>query len=587
MKVVYDSNSQDYNALFKKATENLLEQNLFRGNETEITTLASYFSYLSELEKISPEFMRIPLDEKRFIILPDTREIQAPSNFDDAKKWIIGVKDDHKAEILFFEVDRFYDAIDLAICFPRQIEDENNSPYWDYHGQTYVQWKIGKRDSLGMGGLDPVQWVEITEEKIYFGWEVSSNVLQASGDLSFAVRFEYREFLNPENNSSPDLDRPALFSLNTQEVTCSIAKNLFDQFSNNNIGVNNLVEDTTDTTYSRPRFSGIFNNVAGPQASILKNLPSNMNIENGESLEVQATPIANDRELKYKWYNSWNVDNTVVAEGTPTYTPTTPGAYRVSIGNEYQEGKIRWIDSNTCFIPNPSDIKIDNKELMETQYYNDGSFTVSLDISRGLNEVQRSDEGKLTYNVMRQNKNDATSYDLVHTEEDASHKSTFTYQYTPIDDNLEDDDDMTGEYYIQVINTHNNVSKEVNSNSFIVKNRAQTPKSVTISKHGVVNNQVQLKATVEMDNKTTNDLYYRWYESYEVGNPNAIINSTNYEANQNIYTVQGNLNEHDRIYVSCVVAQIVYMGDQRQSGSIQDTAKRSTEDFVVTKATLS
>jgi hypothetical protein len=76
---------------------------------------------LDKLEQIGgPSYLRrLPLDEDIFYIDTSSRTITPYFDEDDAgnklshlanAKWVIGVKDDHLAEILWFHVDRFFDG---------------------------------------------------------------------------------------------------------------------------------------------------------------------------------------------------------------------------------------------------------------------------------------------------------------------------------------------------------------------------------------------------------------------------------------------------------------------------------------------
>lgn len=85
-----------------------------------ITSLEEYFSWLkvlanpenvSEEEKLSRrKYTILPLDEDHFIINANTRGITIPADF---KKNGIAVQGDHLAEIVYFEIDRYFDYMDL------------------------------------------------------------------------------------------------------------------------------------------------------------------------------------------------------------------------------------------------------------------------------------------------------------------------------------------------------------------------------------------------------------------------------------------------------------------------------------------
>jgi hypothetical protein len=51
----------------------------------------------------------LPLDEPRFSIDANTRDIIIPANF----RKLVGVEGDHVAETLIFDIDRYFDFVDL------------------------------------------------------------------------------------------------------------------------------------------------------------------------------------------------------------------------------------------------------------------------------------------------------------------------------------------------------------------------------------------------------------------------------------------------------------------------------------------
>lgn len=138
----------------------------------DITSLDEYFSYIVELNKISKRYTILPLDEEVFEIDANTRTITVPNSF---KTNGISVQGDEVAEIVYFRINRFFDAIDLAL---RDI---------------YVEWKSADKDENGkeITGVS-VPWVIDTESDpgyIIFGWALSSKITAAAGTVTFAVRF--------------------------------------------------------------------------------------------------------------------------------------------------------------------------------------------------------------------------------------------------------------------------------------------------------------------------------------------------------------------------------------------------------------
>ena len=178
-------NASQYQILFDKATEQLNNHSedwwTSESNESfeniSITTLDEYFSHLEDLARLHDDhfgdhtsleqFLRLPLDEDVFEIDANSRTITVPASF--AKNGI-SVQGDEIAEILYFTIDRYFDATDLS------TNDMN----------VVIQWETKERSGLSLGyGKDVVS----VPGKIIFGWPISSELTAAAGSIKFAVRF--------------------------------------------------------------------------------------------------------------------------------------------------------------------------------------------------------------------------------------------------------------------------------------------------------------------------------------------------------------------------------------------------------------
>ena len=111
-------------------------------------------------------YTTLPSDEPRFIIDANSRTITIPVEFQ-----FLGVKNDHNAETIYFEIDRYFDDEDLSqhTCVV-QFSNKNNS---------------------NDGGVYPVTTMDTTSVhgKIIFGWEIKSDATSLVGDIYFSVRF--------------------------------------------------------------------------------------------------------------------------------------------------------------------------------------------------------------------------------------------------------------------------------------------------------------------------------------------------------------------------------------------------------------
>lgn len=82
-----------------------------------ISSLNEYFQHITDLASLAigngrtgsdPYFLRLPLNEPFLEINANTRAITVPASLKQ-----IGVRGDKFAEIVFFKIDRYYDAVDL------------------------------------------------------------------------------------------------------------------------------------------------------------------------------------------------------------------------------------------------------------------------------------------------------------------------------------------------------------------------------------------------------------------------------------------------------------------------------------------
>ena len=172
--------------------------NQYDGNEyTEIDN-PKYDPDMAEnnLIEANYEFILLPIDEPRFEINPNTREISIPVNF----RKLVGVQGDHVAETLVFSIDRFVDYYDLLPSNVNQMK-------------IYVQWK----DEYNTDKLSPISIIhyEADTQKILFGWPLTSTITKEPRTIDFSIRFIII-----------DNDDKVKYSLNTKTHQVSIVKAL-------------------------------------------------------------------------------------------------------------------------------------------------------------------------------------------------------------------------------------------------------------------------------------------------------------------------------------------------------------------------
>lgn len=170
-----------YNLLYQEAVKalnkyyaELPEEHPSHGlvvTDVDIQNLAQYFHYMKDLTQIDVaknelKFTKLPLDEAHFMIDLNKREITVP---DDFKKNGVSVRGDEIAEIVYFEVDRYYDATDLN-------EQDIIIEWVNANGQKGYSRPYGKD-------------VDLVPGKIVFGWPLSSKITAKEGNVQFAIRF--------------------------------------------------------------------------------------------------------------------------------------------------------------------------------------------------------------------------------------------------------------------------------------------------------------------------------------------------------------------------------------------------------------
>ena len=135
-----------------------------------ITEPSEFRQRLQEIQNsVKITFAHLPSNEPRFIIDANSREINIPFEFS-----FLGVVGDHKAETIYFEIDRYFDDVDLSehTCV---IQFINKNP-----------------ETLKFNeGFYPVTTMDVNsiDGKIIFGWNIMNDVTQIAGDIHFSIRF--------------------------------------------------------------------------------------------------------------------------------------------------------------------------------------------------------------------------------------------------------------------------------------------------------------------------------------------------------------------------------------------------------------
>lgn len=211
------SNSKLYAKLFEDASKVLTE---IKGTNVTITDLNTYFQYIGDLrakhiEKVTEasamslasaqyrneaynsysRFLMLPLEEPYFSINANSRSISVPAEFKTVGG--VGLTGDQIAETILFEIDRYFDFMDLI------------------NTNIFVQWK--KAD--GSESASRITLVDFTDNKIRFGWPITNVLTDTNGKVEFSVRFI--SYSNEDN---------VVYSFNTLPANIEIKKSLIPDF---------------------------------------------------------------------------------------------------------------------------------------------------------------------------------------------------------------------------------------------------------------------------------------------------------------------------------------------------------------------
>lgn len=163
----------------------------------------------------------LPSDEKTFDVDLDARSVSVPT--------FLSVAKDHRAETIYFLVDRYYDYKDLSTtsCIIEFI------------------------NAAGEGGYYPVPFVDIStfsaDEKMLIPWCIEGDVTKVDGPVQFAIRFYELD----------DANDKFIYNLRTQvaqaQVLTGMDESILDAHLDKDIMANLLLQinnklDQTETT---------------------------------------------------------------------------------------------------------------------------------------------------------------------------------------------------------------------------------------------------------------------------------------------------------------------------------------------------
>lgn len=155
-----------------------------------VTSAQEYYDNLWRIKSVNPPSLAVllPGEEKVYEINLNTRTVEAPE--------YLSVEQDHRAEIVYFVVDRYYEHYDLTntICIIQFLNKNSQKsgiyvvPYYDIHSKS-------TKDSA----------------KIIFPWCIEGLATDQAGDVEYSIRF-----------FSIGNDNKVEYSLNTIPVTSKV-----------------------------------------------------------------------------------------------------------------------------------------------------------------------------------------------------------------------------------------------------------------------------------------------------------------------------------------------------------------------------
>lgn len=297
-----------YQDLFRKAEKELSL------NEGEIATLQQYFGKIGDLVNVGDgtyrkQYTILPLDEDPFLIDANARTISVPKSFATNG---VSVQGDQVAEILYFEIDRYFDATDL------------NNQY------ICIEWE----NAAGRKAISP-EWVRDVESKpgkIIFGWALDNAITAKAGNVKFAVRF----YLLDEENQK------LRYSFGTQSAQITIKPTLNYDLFDESIEI----VDSSDLVLNRIQNSiiGILPSPEAPyfttelgsviygedEDGVLVELEDKVNIKVGSYLAAAARGSGN---ISYVWYKAEELSQDADGKDTTVWAEVE-AADKVAPNNE-------------------------------------------------------------------------------------------------------------------------------------------------------------------------------------------------------------------------------------------------------------
>lgn len=187
--------SEKYKNLFSEAAIFLFGED----SGKTIDSLNEYYGYMrtfyekAKQDRKAYKYIMMPLDqvgEEAFKIDLNTRTINVPAAFSK----VGSVQADQMAELIVFNVDRYFDYMDLANTL------------------IYVQWQLPDANHTTGATAITIKDLESDPGKMRFAWPLHGKITEHSGIVKFSVRF----FLYGSDSEGNPQD--LIYSLNTLDA---------------------------------------------------------------------------------------------------------------------------------------------------------------------------------------------------------------------------------------------------------------------------------------------------------------------------------------------------------------------------------
>ena len=453
-----------------------------------ISSLNEYFQHITQLAALAtnlgrtgtdPYFLRIPMDEPFFEINANTRGITVPGELSQ-----IGIVGDKLAEVLFFRIDRYYDAVDLNT---RHI---------------YIEWELPD----GTKGIsrDYLRDVQSQKDKLIFGWLIDDDLTKQVGTIRFAVRFvEWADRQDQSNTPSQGTGLEYSFSSLPATVTISNSLN-YSLFEDDEALAYYKTADTDSAAYTLKFYlEDSEPDSADETAPQLADTPYFViDLDAGANVPTEAVPYYT-RNLNGGGKGQEHGTLELIAEASSTDS----GSISYMFGYKSQP------DSGTDgLVTRTKFIEVDEPDNPEVTYYkkeNNGAFVaVTADeIAAASSSVQFYE--RVAYTVV-----DAAGYYYVNARNRVAGKKTNTADstilYIPYAAMPEVTTPLATRFVIGEVAYTTEIDEEINQG--LVENERTSNIKVVAGAAGAT--QITLEPTIVADDGTgTENFTYTWYKS--------------------------------------------------------------------------